>query len=172
MSMARLDMALADVALAKQLAATLAGLAGPCGALRSQLVAAAEGPPWVKYVLFDAERGIALLDFAPARPSRGIAPLKAFLAESGFADRYRGELPVVAIALAPGEIPLVAERIAATFAAAPPCAIADTSWCEALNWLLMTADGLAIARVMPAPGAAAAGPVHLAEVVPSTGAGT
>jgi hypothetical protein len=170
MSMARLDMALADVALAKQLAATLAGLAGPCGALRSQLVAAAEGPPWVKYVLFDAERGIALLDFAPARPSRGIAPLKAFLAESGFAGRYRGELPVVAIALAPGEIPLVAERIAATFAAAPPCTIADTSWCEALNWLLMTADGLAMARVMPAPGAAAPGPVHLAEVGLGTGA--
>src|SRR5260221_7210314 len=170
MSMARLDMALADVALAKQLAATLAGLAGPSGALRSQLVAAAEGPPWVKYVLFDAERGTGVLDFAPARPSRGIAPVKAFLAESGFAGRYRGGLPVVAIALAPGEIPLVAERIAAAFAAAPPCTIADTSWCEALNWLLMTADGLAMARVMPAPGAAAPGPVHLAEVGLGTGA--
>src|SRR5260370_11811979 len=97
MSMARLDMALADVALAKQLAATLAGLAGPCGALRSQLVAAAEGPPWVKYVLFDAERGIALLDFAPARPSRGIAPLKAFLAESAFPAPYHPALPPVTV---------------------------------------------------------------------------
>jgi len=170
MPMSRLDMALADVALAKQLAVTLAGLAGPCGALRSQRVAAAEGPPWVKYVLFDAERGIALIDFAPARPSRGIVPLKAFLAASGFADRYRGELPVVTMALDPGEIPLVAERIAAAFAAAPPCAIADTSWCEAFNRLLMTADGLTMARVMPAPGAAAPGPLRLAEVQPGTSA--
>lgn len=170
MSLARLDMALADVALAKQLAATLAGLAGPCGALRSQLVAAAEGPPWVKYVLFDAARGIALIDFAPARPSRGIAPLKAFLAECGFADRYRGQLPVVAIALAPGDIPLVAQRIAAAFGAAPPCTIVDASWCEALNRLLMTADGLTLARVMPAPGAVAPGPVRLAEAGPVTSA--
>jgi hypothetical protein len=161
--MARLDMALADVALAKQLAATLAGLPRPCGALRSQLVVAAEAPPWVKYVLFDGERGIALLDFAPARPSRGIAPLKAFLAAAGFADRYPGELPVVALELAPAEIPVVGERIAAAFAAAPPCTINDTSWCEAVNRLLMTADGLTMARVMPAPGAAAAGPVRLAE---------
>jgi hypothetical protein len=170
MPMARLDMALADVALAKQLAATLAGLGGPCGALRSQRVAAAEGPPWVKYVLFDAELGIALIDFAPACPSRGIVPLQAFLAESGFTDRYRGDLPVVAMALAPSEIPLVTDRIAAAFAAAPPCAIADTSWCEALNRLLMTADGLTMARVMPTPGTAAPGPLRLAEAGPGTSA--
>src|SRR5260221_14516367 len=121
MSMARLDMALADVALAKQLAATLAGLPRPCGALRSQLVVAAEGPPWVKYVLFDGERGIALLDFAPARPSPGIAPLKAFLAAAGFPDRYPGELPLVALELAPAEIPALGARICAPFPPGPPC---------------------------------------------------
>src|SRR6476646_7808446 len=37
-SMAGLGMALADVALAKQLVAVLAELEGPCGALRNELV--------------------------------------------------------------------------------------------------------------------------------------
>src|SRR5260370_38749425 len=101
--MAGLDMALADVALAKQLGAVLAALEGPCGVLRSGLVVPAEGPPWVRYVLFQAARGIALLDFAPARPNLGIAPLKAFLAEAGFASRYPGEPPAVAVGVAPGE---------------------------------------------------------------------
>jgi len=160
--MAGLDMALADVALAKQLGAVLAALEGPCGVLRSGLVVPAEGPPWVRYVLFQAARGIALLDFAPARPNLGIAPLKAFLAEAGFASRYPGELPVVAIELSPEEIFGIGTLITEAFAAAPPCTISERSWCETVNRLLMTTQGLTMARVMPARGSMAPGPVRLA----------
>jgi len=169
-SMAGLGMALADVALAKQLVAVLAGLEGPCGALRNQLAVPAEGPPWVRYVLFHGERGIALLDFAPAHPSRGIKPLKAFLAEEGFAGRYRGELPVVAVELSPETILDVGTLIAEAFAAAPPCTIRDAGWCEAVNRLLMTAEGLTMARVMPAQRVASPGPVRLAQARQNTAA--
>src|SRR5260370_2310393 len=92
--MAGLDMALADVALAKQLGAVLAALEGPCGVLRSGLVVPAEGPPCVRYVLFQAALGIALLDFPPARADLGIAPLKPFLAEASVSSRYPVERSV------------------------------------------------------------------------------
>jgi len=162
-SMAGLGMALADVALAKQLVAVLAGLEGPCGALRNELVVPSEGPPWVRYVLFHGGRGIALLDFAPAHPSRGIKPLKAFLAEAGFAARYPGALPVVAVEISPETILDVGTLIAEAFAAAPLCTVRDAGWCDAVNRLLMTAEGLAMARVMPAQGVVPQGPVRLAQ---------
>jgi len=163
-------MALADVVLAKQLVAVLAGLEGPCGALRNQLIVPSEGPPWVRYVLFHGGRGIALLDFAPAHPGRGIKPLKAFLAEVGFTARYPGTLPVVAVAISPETILDVGTLIAEAFAAAPPCTIKDARWCDAVNRLLMTAEGLAMARVMPAQGVVSPGPVSLAQARQGTAA--
>src|SRR5579863_5760290 len=98
-----------------KLGSTLAQLPAPWKVLRNRRPNAADGPPWVKYMAFHPEKGIALVDLLPAKPDAAILPLEEFLART-----RRAAVPAItAVALAERDIPTIAGALADAFAAAP-----------------------------------------------------
>ncbi len=82
--------------------------------------------------------GIAVVDEVPGDGRAGVAALSALLQRERFADFFPGTLPMVALSLAAdAAAPCAAEpRVRAAFAAAPPLAIRDPDWVEAILALL------------------------------------
>lgn len=136
-----------DLRTVGRLGAALAELPGSWIALRNRRASAADGPPWVKYIALNAERGIALIDLLPAQPEAAIAPLEEFLARTGFPAFSQGDPPIVAVALRADEIPFLTERIDEAFAAMPPCGINNDNWPTAIADLLMSTQGLLLTRI-------------------------
>lgn len=128
----------------------LAALPAPWKVLRNRRTSALDGPPWVKYLIFHPEKGIALLDLLPAKPEAAIAPLDEFLAQTGFAAFSHGDPPIVALALTERDIPNAADALAEAFAAAPRCGITNMNWVDAIADLLMSTEGLLLAPLEPA----------------------
>lgn len=144
------------------LAVTLAALPDPWTLLRDRRIGDAE--PAIDAVLVHPEIGVALVAMAPADPSSGVDALAAYLERERFGEFFAGELPIVALAVAPDEVPAVGEKLEEAFAAAPPLAIADKDWADAVIELLLTPDDLTMApafgRSPSPPEEEAAPPLH------------
>jgi hypothetical protein len=143
------------------LAVTLAALPDPWTLLRDRRIGDAE--PAIDVVLVHPEIGVALVALAPADPSSGVDALAAYLERERFGEFFAGELPIVALAVAPDEVPTVGEKLEEAFAAAPPLAIADKDWADAVIELLLTPDDLTMAPAFgrsPSPPEEAAPPLH------------
>jgi hypothetical protein len=135
----------------------LAELPGNWTILRNRRTAAADGPPWVKYIALNPDKGIALIDLLPAQPEAAVAPLEEFLARTGFSALSRGDPPIVAIALTADEITSLSDLIDAAFADAPRCGIKNENWPSAIAELLMSTQGLLLTQLdRPADAPAAA----------------
>src|SRR5581483_3266915 len=127
-SAARLQARL-QASFVKQLAGALARLSPPWQVLRNGRPDAADGPPWVGFILLHPRLGIALLDPAPARPTAAIAPLRELLQRGDFERRFPGHLPIIADDVTKQELAGLPERLVAAFAQETPCTIADEGWC-------------------------------------------
>lgn len=82
------------------------------------------------YVVLHPEKGIALVDLAPAEPATALPRLRALLRETSFAPFSLDEPPLIAVALTGGDFGAVAERLSEVFSATAPCLIEDRGWSE------------------------------------------
>ncbi len=124
----------------------LSGLPAPWIVIGSRR-ASDDGPPWVRFLALHPEKGIALLDVAPARPDLAIAPLEEFLARTGLSAFADGDPPIVAVALDLSDLSAIDNRLAEAFADQATCKIENADWPEALAELLMTTPDLVLARL-------------------------
>lgn len=140
----------------KRLQAALADLPPPWRVLRNRRPGSEQGPPWVKFLAFHPEKGIALIDMPPADPEAAIDPLDAFLARTGLDAFTRGDPPIIALAVGGDESEELAKRLDAAFAAQAPCGIHNTDWTDAVIELLLSTPALLLspltkAAARPAP---------------------
>ncbi len=89
-------------------------------------------------ILVHPELGIAVANEVPGDGRAGVTALSALLQRERFADFFPGTLPIVPLSLAADSAaPGAAEpRLRAAFAAAPPLALRDPDWVEAILALL------------------------------------
>lgn len=138
----------ADPAVAR-LEAMLATLPDEWLLLRDRAIGGAGGPR-AGFVLIHPEIGIALIDLAPARLSAAAEALEDVLA----AEQFLGEddtLPVVTVAVDPGDIPIVGEQLGDAFDAMPPCDMAERNWPRRIVDLLLHAEDAAMLPLPTAP---------------------
>jgi hypothetical protein len=142
--------AVPDLRAINRLGAALAELPAPWKVLRNRRARGVDGPPWVKYIAFHPEKGIALVDLLPAQPDAAIAPLDEFLTRTGFAAFSQADPPIVAAALAERDITGIGDCLADAFAGASRCGITTANWIDAVIELLMSTEGLLLAPLEPA----------------------
>lgn len=111
---------------------TLAGLPERWILLRDRPLAGG-----VAALLIHPDIGIALVDVAPCDPAAAASELQDFLAQERFAEFFPGDLPIVSVSVAEGEIPLVGEHLAAAFEAAPRLSVGDADWADSVVELLL-----------------------------------
>lgn len=134
---------------ANRLEGALSRLPAPWRGLRNRRARAADGPPWVKFIVLHPGKGIALVDLLPARPDTAIAPLDEFLALTGFAAFSRGDPPIVALAFAEDDFAEIEDRLDEAFTSAPPCGIQNADWTGAVVELLMSTPTLLLTPLTP-----------------------
>ena len=135
------------------LAATLAALPDPWTLLRHRRIGDEQAEP-VEVVLVHPEIGIALVDEAPRDPGPNVHRLREYLDGQRFGEFFQGDLPIVAVSIAPDELETSGEQLAAAFETAPRLSVADADWADAVIELLMVPDDLAMVPVSdatPAP---------------------
>ena len=71
------------------------------------------------YIALHPERGIALIDVAPARPDRAVPRLVALLRKAGLPEFSEAAAPIVALTVGRGELRQVGLRLGKAFEAAP-----------------------------------------------------
>lgn len=130
---------LAERRVAAQLREALGTLPAPWVVLANRRASGADGPPWVRFVALHPAKGIALVDTAAAEAA--LAPLEDFLARTGFPALQPGALPIVPVAIGPGEIGAVADIMDSAFPQGQP-AIGNPNWCDAVVELLLSAPDL------------------------------
>ena len=91
----------------------------------------------IEFVLLHRTHGVALVGLLgagdEADPEAAVAAMQAMLRDLGFERRFRGHLPVVALALAPSDADRAVGLIDRAFAeAAAPVGIPDPGW---VDWL-------------------------------------
>jgi hypothetical protein len=137
---------------ARKLQAALTRLPPEWLVLRSRYARGLDGPPWVKFIALHSQKGIALIDVAPADPEAAVEALDEFLARTGLDAFSRGDPPIVALALNPGDDVAAIDRyLADAFAAAAPCGIKNANWTEAVAALLLATPGLLLTQIAPVP---------------------
>lgn len=114
-------------ALAK-LESMLARLDKPWTILREKETGGGGRALGVAFVGFHPEKGIALIDVEPARPSHAVAGLRVALLRAQNAGFTVREPRIVPVVLSRDEIPNFAARIEAAFAEMPRCAIQNRDW--------------------------------------------
>ncbi len=82
------------------------------------------------YLALHPEKGVALVDLAPAQPGSAVPRLRTLLRQTGLAAFTADEPPIIALALTRGEMHTVAWRLAEAFSAATPCRIKNSAWTE------------------------------------------
>jgi hypothetical protein len=83
------------------------------------------------YIALHPEKGMALIDLAPAEPAAALSGLRTVLRRAGLAPSALEQLPVVALVLTRDDIGTIGERLADCFAATRG-AIAEPAWMEAV----------------------------------------
>jgi hypothetical protein len=132
------------------LAATLAALPDPWTLLRHRRIGDEQAES-VEVVLVHPEIGIALVDEAPRDPDSSVRRLREYLDGQRFGEFFQGDLPIVALSIAPDALETSGEQLAAAFEAAPRLSIADADWADAVIELLMVPDDLAMVPVRETP---------------------
>ena len=82
------------------------------------------------FVVFHPDKGIALVDLAPARPDAATTWLRVTLIRAGGGLFTVREPRITSVSLSPEQISLCLSRIEASFAGMPLCAIPDKNWPE------------------------------------------
>jgi hypothetical protein len=116
-------------ALAK-LEVALANLGKPWTVLRERETGSNGRALGVAFVGLHPEKGIALIDVEPARPSHAAAGLRVALIRAQNAGFTVREPPIAPVVLSRGEIPNFMARIDEAFAEMPRCAIRNRDWPE------------------------------------------
>jgi hypothetical protein len=111
----------------------------------------------VAFVGLHPEKGIALIDVEPARPSHAVAGLRVALLRAQSAGFTVREPPIVPVVLSRDEIPNLAGRIEAAFAEMRRCAIQNRDWPD-LAVASLTAEHPQLVLVERRPKAAPAAP--------------
>jgi hypothetical protein len=115
------------------LGAALAALPEPWRVLRDGGAPTDGGGLGASFVALHPERGIALVDLAPARPRTAVTPLRGALVKTGKPIFTAREPPIVAVLLSRDEIPNAVARVTEAFAELSPCRIRDDAWTEAAS---------------------------------------
>lgn len=142
-----------------KLESMLARLDKPWMILRAREAGSSGRSPGLAFIGLHPEKGIALIDVEPARPSHAVAGLRVALLRAqnvGFTVR---EPPIVPVVLSRGEIPNVMARIEAAFEEMPRCAIQNRDWPE-LAVGCLTAENAQLVRLERRPKAAPSAPVQ------------
>jgi len=111
-----------------ELAAALLVLPVPWMVLREAGAADDGNCLGASFVALHPERGIALVDLAPARLNANIPWLRIILIRAGGGAFTLREPPITSVLLSIEEIPRAAARIEASFADMPRCAIPEEEW--------------------------------------------
>ena len=106
----------------------LRSLRPPWKVLRETGIAADRSRLGAAFVALHPERGIALVDLAPARPDAATTWVRVTLLRAGGGVFTVREPPIMSVTLSPEEIPDCVSRIEACFAGLPPCALPDKDW--------------------------------------------
>ena len=114
-------------------------------------------PGGLAFIGLHPEKGIALIDVEPARPSHAVAGLRVALLRAQNAGFTVREPPIVPVVLSRGEIPNFMARIEAAFAEMPRCAIQNRDWPE-LAVDCLTAENAQLVRLERRPKAAPSAP--------------
>jgi hypothetical protein len=99
--------------------------------------------PAVAFILLHPDLGVALVDLAPAPSSHAAVALSRSMESSGIL-----RVPVVAVPVAPEEIPIVGDRLGEAFRSAAACAANDPDWALRVIDLLLSAED---APMLPLP---------------------
>ena len=122
--------------LRAQLEAAILGLESEWMVFAKLALAVPPGQVRADYLLLHAARGAALLDLAPLDGDDPAATFRLLLERQRFAEFFPGELPIVHLVIEPEAAALLAERLAAAFAARPPLTLADPDWPDAVSALV------------------------------------
>lgn len=109
----------------------------------------ASGVP-VALVLVHPELGVALIHDASSDAAAGAEALRDMLGRERFGELFAGELPIVALRIALGEVADLERCVIAAFDAAPALSIRDRDWADALIELLLQPSDLAMVPIGPA----------------------
>jgi len=153
---------------AAKLEAALASLDKPWTILRAK-EAETGGRTGAAFIGLHPEKGIALIDLEPARPSHAVAGLRVALIRAQNAGFTVREPPIVPVVLSRDEISSLAARLDAAFAELPRCAIQNRDWPD-LAVASLTAEHaqlVPLARRPKAAPAAAAKPETAKRAEPS-----
>lgn len=128
---------------------TLAALPEDWTLLRGRRIGEAEAA----VVLIHPAIGVALIDPGVEPPEDAAAALRARLQQERFPVFFPGEMPIVAVAVAPEELELAGERLEAGFAAVPALSVEDRDWADAVVELLLQPGDVAMTPVAAFGGA-------------------
>ncbi|MGB8182529.1 MAG: hypothetical protein WCF13_09175 [Stellaceae bacterium] len=83
-------------AVLEQLGNVLAGLPAPWNVIVNERP---RQPPWVRYLAFHPDKGLALLDVAASRPESKVGRVTSLFTRAGFGAFEQGSLPLIAIGI-------------------------------------------------------------------------
>lgn len=111
---------------------------------RDRMVRAGGEEGRIDLVLVNPRVGVALLgiveDAEEATPEDAVAAFRTMLAEHGFAARFPGHLPVVALVVAPSDRSDLRTRIEAAFSVLPRIGITEDAWVGRIAALIEAPD--------------------------------
>ncbi|HUK58661.1 MAG TPA: hypothetical protein VLV50_05465 [Stellaceae bacterium] len=105
------------------------------------------------YLVLHPKHGVALIDQAPAAGDP-VPALRALLEREAFARFFRGDLPIVHVAIAADSARDLEQRLGEAFARERPLTIGDAEWPDAFAALVSTCDPRATSFESPAGEAA------------------
>lgn len=130
-------------ALLEQLGNALAGLSAPWSVIVNEHL---RQSPWVRYMVFHPDKGLALVDAASARPERKIGQVASLFTRAGFGAFEQGSLPLIAVSVGKFQIEALEFCLDTAFQATR-CGLTIADWPEQAIALLLERSDMNLKRL-------------------------
>ena len=131
-------------ALLGQLGSALAGLPAPWSVIVNERP---RQSPWVRYMVFHPDKGLALVDVASARPERKVGRVASLFTRAGFGAFEQGSLPLIAISIGKFQIEALEFCLDTAFQATR-CGLTIADWPEQAIALLLERSDMNLKRLV------------------------
>jgi len=131
-------------AVVEQLGNVLAGLPAPWSVIVNEHP---RQPPWVRYLAFHRDKGLALLDVASSRPESKVGRVTSLFTRAGFGAFEQGSLPLIAIGIGKFQIEALEFCLDTAFQSVR-CGLTIADWPEQAIALLLERSGMNLKRLV------------------------
>jgi len=130
-------------AVLEQLGNVLAGLPAPWSVIVNERP---RQPPWVRYLAFHPDKGLALLDVASSRPESKVGRVTSLFTRAGFGAFEQGSLPLIAIGIGKFQIEALEFCLDTAFQSVR-CGLTIADWPEQAIALLLERSDMNLKRL-------------------------